>query len=118
MEEKIYPDSFIEAFKAIRDYKIEFGRTYSVKRDKNGLGLNYVIRFTHLGSLRFHLHKLSGIEKSSIDSLFRKKSVSGEAYINVSEEKQCIIEFDRKKSILKVRISYVVENKYGTVCSF
>jgi len=118
IEEKIFPDTFIQAFKAIRDYKSEFGRTYSVKRDRNGHGLNYVIRFTHLGSLRLHFHKLSGVDKSTIDSLFSKNNNNGKAYIEVNNEKPCLLEYNRKKSILKIKISYSVENKYGTVCSF
>lgn len=45
VSEHIHRQIFFESFKAIRDYVVEFGRTYEVKRDRNGTSLSYEITF-------------------------------------------------------------------------
>jgi len=116
--EHIHREIFIASFKAIRDYVTEFGRTYNVKRDRRGNGTSYKIAFTHLGTLKQHLHKLSGLSKSEITTLFKKKTDKATACVVVSDEKPCVLEYNCRNCTLKVRLSYKVENQYGTVCSF
>ena len=117
--EKIHRDIFIKAFQAIRDYDIEYGRTYSVKRDKNKICVLYNICFTHLGALKFHLHKLSGFSKEEIDKKFNKAQKNkGKAYIVVSEEKPATIVYNCRNTTLTFNVSYEVENVYGNLCSF
>ena len=61
-----------------------------MKRDGRGNSISYSIKFTHLGVFRFHLHKLSALEKEEIDRLFAKQSdTKGKAIIKLSEEKPC-----------------------------
>ena len=117
--EVLHRDIFIQAFIAIRDFAVEFGRTLKVVRDKKGTGTHYTITFSHLGCLRYHLHKLSGLEKSNIDNLFKKvDKTKGKAEIEVSEERTAILSFNCKKSLLKLNLSYKVINRYGVTCSF
>ena len=116
--EAINREVFIKSFQAIRDYKIEHGRTYSVKRDRRGNGTHYTLRFTNLGALRFHLHKLSGLEKEEIDRLFSKhSSTKGKACVQLSEEQPCLMEYNSLKCTLKLNLYYHVENIYGNVIS-
>ena len=113
--ENIQRDVFIKAFQAIRDYKIDYGRTYVVKRNNLGAGVRYTIKFNHFGAFKFHLSKLSKLD--NIVSLFKKESSKGTATIIVTEDKNAIIDYDCKKS-LKITLHYEVKNKYGVVCSF
>jgi len=114
--ESIQSEVFIKAFQAIRDYKIDFGRSIDVKRNRLGAGIRYTIKFDHFGALKFHLSKLSKLE--NIVDLFKKESKKGSATVIVSQEKYTVIDYDCKKSILKISLHYEVKNKYGIVCSF
>lgn len=118
VSERIHRDLFIASYKAIKDYSVSFGTTYNVKRDRKGIGLSYKITFNHFGVLKYHLHKLSGLSKTEILGLFSKKTERASAYIVISEEKPCSLEYNCRNCILKFRLSYKVENQYGTVCSF
>ena len=89
VSERIQRDIFIEAFKAIRDFKIEYGRTINIQRDKSGVGVRYTITFNHFGSLKFHLSQLS---KLDITELFKKQSNKGTAIVIVTEEENAIID--------------------------
>lgn len=116
--ERVHRGVFIEAFKAIRDFTVEFGRTIAVTRDKKGVATKYIITFTHLGAFKHHLHKLSNLSKDNIAVLFKKTSDKGTAEVTVTEDKQSVIVYDCRSSNLKVTLSYTVTNKYGAVCSF
>ena len=119
VSEQIQRDIFIKVFQAIRDFAVEYGRTFSVKRDSKGVGKIYTISFTHLGAFRHHFHKLSGIAKEEIDErLSKANKTKGKAYLYLSEEKPCTIVYNCNKSLLTIKLSYKVENIYGNVCSF
>ncbi len=116
--EPIQCDIFRKAFQAVRDHSPSVGLTYTVKRDRQGNGLNYRLNFTWTGTLRYHLHKLSGFSKKEIDNFFMKKSeTKGKAFVKLSEDQPCIVEYDVKKSTLKLNLQYHVENTYGNVIS-
>lgn len=69
--EYICPEVFYEYYKAIRDFKISFGRTTEVKRNKQGKPTSYTIKFNHLGCMNFHLKK--SIDGSSTDEYLKKQ---------------------------------------------
>ena len=119
VDEKIQRQVFIECFKAIRDFSIEYGRDIHVKRDKNCIGQEYTLKFWHHGALVFHLSKLSKLSKDHITNLFKKShKTKGTASVVVSEQKPSILKYNCKKSLLTLTISYEVENKYGIKVSF
>ena len=118
LTEIIHRDLFVQAFIAIRDFPATFGRVVYIEKDKKGVSKKYTITFTHLGCMRHHLHKLSGIPKTELDSLFSKESKKGIARIVVNAEKKGVIVYDCKNNSLKFNICYEVTNRYGVVCSF
>ena len=67
----IHRDIFFQAYRAIRDFHIEYGRTVQVTKDKKGDIKLIRIIFTHFGALKYHLHQLSG-EKLDIVYQFSK----------------------------------------------
>ena len=116
--EPVVRSVFIEAFRAIRDYKISYGRKINVVRDNKGIAKVYCITFTHFGALNFHIRHLTR-EKVNIAELFSKKSsVGNTASVVLSEEKHGILTFNVSKSIFTLELSYAVNNQYGIVCSF
>ena len=73
VSERIQRDIFIKVFQAIRDFTVEYGRTFFVKRDAKGVGQIYTITFSHLGAWSaYHFHMLSGISKEEIDEHLSK----------------------------------------------
>ena len=62
----------IKGFQTVRDHIQAYDVTYSAKRDRRGNGTHYTLTLTRLGTLKFHLHKLSGFEKEQIDNLLKK----------------------------------------------
>ena len=58
--EHIHFSVFYEWFKAISDYKIEFGRTINIKRNSKNKPSNYTIVFNHFGCFKFHFEKIVG----------------------------------------------------------
>ena len=58
--EHIHLSVFYEWFKAISDYKTEFGRTINIKRNSKNKPSNYTIVFNHVGCFKFHFTKIVG----------------------------------------------------------
>ena len=117
--ERIQRDVFIASFKAIRDYTVQFGTTIDIDKDRKGIATKYTITFNHLGAFKFHIHKLSNIEKDKIvKQYFKKMSNNGVAEVSVTDNKVATIEYKCSTSTLKLKLSYTVKNNYGTICSF
>ena len=107
------------SFKAIRDYTVQFGTTIDIDKDRKGIATKYTITFNHLGAFKFHIHKLSNIEKDKIvKQYFKKMSNNGVAEVSVTDNKVATIEYKCSTSTLKLKLSYTVKNNYGTICSF
>ena len=113
VSERIQRDIFIKVFQAICDFTVEYGRTFSVKRDAKGVGQVYTIVFSHLGAFRHHFHMLSGLPKEKIDEhLSKLNKTKGKAYVNLSEKKPCTVVYNCRKSLLTIKLSFKVENIY------
>ena len=80
VQESIYREVFMELFKAVRDYKIQYGRILDADRDRNGVGKIFKITFTHFGAFKFHLTQLSN---NSVDilQLFSEKNKAGNSAV-------------------------------------
>ena len=107
----IFKQVFYQVYRAVRDYPIQFG--ISCETNKKGtIVKGYVIKFSHIAALRFHLKQLSCVEE--IDEYFQRKFKHGErAKLTVSEEDPAVFEYKVSTDTLNIRIKYCVVNKYG-----
>ena len=105
----IYHTLFLEWYRAIRDYLLEFGRNISTKKDHYQRLQSVTIKFHHKGSFSFHVGKVLKDVKSFIE-----KSVSGyKIKVNFSEEKPFTFTFNVKKELLHIDGFFTVQNRYG-----
>ena len=111
----IFKKVFYQVYRAIRDYPTQFG--ISCEANKKGtIVKGYVIKFTHIAALRFHLKQLSGVEE--VDDYFQRKFQHGErAKLTVTEEEPAVFEYKVSTDTLNIRIKYSVVNKYGIAYS-
>ena len=115
----IYSFVFIEFYRAIKDYKISFGRNFSVKKDRRGKITSIIIKFIHEGTLLFHLSCVSNKSTSEVKQFFRKTWNNGNrAKVIVNEEKPAVLTYNNLKHTLTFQLHYELKNNYGTVCSF
>ena len=114
--EHIHFSVFYEWFKAISDYKIEFGRTINIKRNSKNKPSNYTIVLNHFGCFKFHFEKIVG---EKISNFLEKLNKSGsQAKVEITSDKQAILDYKVSSSVLSLKVHYNVKNRYGTVCSF
>ena len=112
----IHRSIFIEFYRAIRDFKSEFGRTISKTFDRKKNLKQIVIQFNHIGPLKYHL--LQAVDDSIVVTNYIKKSIvgGGSAKIVVSAEKPFTFKYDLNKNSLTVNGVYEVVNRYGNIC--
>ena len=116
VSEFIHESVFYEIFRAIRDYKISYGREIEVVRDKKNSIKEYIIKFNHFGALAFHLKQLTNI---NIIERFTKINASGnKAEVQATSEKPAIIRYKKSTGAFTIQLHYRVSNRYGNVCSF
>ena len=111
VKDKIHPEIFIEAHKAIRDFRIVYGREIIVKKDKQNVLKEITITFTHFGALRFHLCKISNINAS--DSFHKKFKMELVVMFALTMKSYKVL-----TKTVNVELFYKVTNKYGIVCSY
>lgn len=117
--EFIQKSIFYEFFRAVRDYKISFGRNISTIKDKKKNSTSFIIEFTHYGCMRYHFTQSTTFTQDHIDKLFTKtNSIENKANIVINEEKPLLITYKIKTGMCSIKAHYMVKNKYGTVCSF
>lgn len=115
--EVIHRDVFIVWFKLIRDFKIQYGRTINVVRDKKtNIGKVYTITFTHFGALRYHMSEIGQNIKIKQDNFSRKNTIGNTATVVVDTEHPATVTFNASKSTVTFDLHYQVINKYGNVC--
>ena len=113
----IYRDIFLQFYRAVRDYKTQFGVTVVAEKKRDQQLKSITITFVHLGAFKFHLKQVTS-DAISIENLFNKKLQHGcIGRIVVNETKQATLKYNVSTGLLKLSVSYVVFNKYGTVCS-
>lgn len=116
----LHKDIFYQVFRAIRDYKIQFGTLTEVTRNKKNIVTSYSIFFEHLGSFKYHISKLCKRDKKEIADLYFSKvfSCGSKANIVVTKEKPAVITFKCTRSILTSKCHYTTVNKYGNTTSY
>ena len=117
--EKIKFEIFIQFYKAVRDFKISYGRTLKLEKYKNSSIKVITITFTHLGALKYHLTQTTNGNLNDINEFFEKKLKNGnKGAIIVTEEKPATLTHKVATSTLTMDLCYKVYNKYGNICSF
>ena len=119
ISEKIKFDTFLQFYKAVRDFRVKYGRTINLEKYKNQSMKTIVIKFTHLGALKFHLNQITNGNIKNIGDLFEKKlSNENKGTVVVTDEKPATLTYKVATHMLTIDISYEVCNRYGNICSF
>ena len=107
---------FLKYYKAIRDYKSEFGRSILLQKGSGRRRKEIkkiVIIFTHKGSLTLHLKKASTLK---VSDFFQKKVGNSNIELVVNNEQPAKLSYDMNKNRLDFSAAYKVTNKYGNIC--
>ena len=114
--EKIHLSVFIELYRAIRDFRSEFGRKIEIKRNKKKILTDITITFHHLGTFKYHmLQAVHG--KFHIDSFIIKHLPAGaRGKLVISEEKPFVFKYNALRGRLSICGHYQIINRYGNIC--
>ena len=112
----IHKNIFYQAFRAIRDYPIQFGTFTEVLRNKKNVIIGYSIKFEHLGAFKFHLKQLA--DEDTSNSLSKKFTTGSSAAVVVTPEKPATLNYKVSNSSLTIRVQYEIKNKYGVMTSY
>ena len=119
ISEYISKEVYYEFFRAVRDYKISYGRTCEIVRSKKNEPKEYVITFVHYGCLRFHLSKVIDANVDIDAVLSKSDAIGNKAKVIVDDaDKKAIMHYKISTGELKLKLHYEVKNKFGNICSF
>ena len=116
VSEPIAREIFYEWFKAINDYLPDFGRTVEIVKNKSGKTVSYRIKFTHLGTFKFHVGKIIG--KDKINFVKENKTTKEKVKVVCTDEKPIKIDYNISKGILMINLKHNLFNQYGQLSSF
>ena len=120
VKEKVHYSIFMAWCNAFKLQKGSYGRDYVIKYGKEDVVKSVNIRFTHRGSLVFHMAKALNCSDTEmiIDKCFCKtmknKCVGS---IVVDEENPLFLNFNASKHTLTIKCKYVVTNSFGITVS-
>ena len=75
-----------EWLKAINDHLPDFGRTVKIVRNKSGKTVSYTIKFTPIGTFKFHVAKI--IREDKINFVKENKTTKEKVKVVCIDEKQ------------------------------
>ena len=117
VSEPVSLEIFYEWFKAVSDFS-NFGRTVSIIRNKKREPKEYRISFTHFGTFKFHINEAAKLD-DIVEFFSKKNTKTGEkAKVVVSESDPVEIIYKISTSSVSLKLKYIVQNRYGNVCSF
>ena len=116
VSEPISREIFYEWFKAINDHLPDFGRTIAIVRNKLGKAVSYRIKFTHIGTFKFHVGKMIGEDKTSLGK--ENKTTKEKVKVMCTDERPIKIDFDISKGSLMINLKYNLFSLYGQLCRF
>lgn len=118
ISENIHFSIYYQFYRAVRDHSSAYGRVVETIKNKKGVTTQLVIAFSHLGTLKYHLSKVSKIK--NVAYYFSKThAVNGcKAKVEVSAENPVTFIYTKSKHCLVITAHYTIHNKYGSVCSF
>ena len=85
-------------------------------RNKSGKAVSYRIKFTHIGTFKFHAGKMIGEDKTSLGK--ENKTTKEKAKVMCTDERPIKIDFDISKESLMINLKYNLFNLYGQLCRF
>ena len=85
-------------------------------RNKPSKTVSYRIKFTHIGTFKFHVGKIIG--KDKINFVKENKTTKEKVKVVCTDEKPIKIEYNISKGILMINLKYNLFNRYGQVRSF
>lgn len=111
----LHESLFVEFFKAVKNWRNDFGRTLSTVKDKKNLVKELKISFIHEGALKFHLGKVS--DRDDVSSYLSKKFGAGaKGVIKITEANPFEIKYIPRRKELVVTCFYDVINRYSNIC--
>ena len=116
VSEPIAREIFYEWFKAVNDHLPDFGRTVEIVRNKSGKTVSYRIKFTYIGTFKFHVGKIIGEDK--INLVKENKTTKEKVKVVCTDKKPIKIDYNISKGILMINLKYNLFNRYGQLCSF
>ena len=109
--EPIATEIFYDWLKAINDHLPDFGRTVETVRNKSGKAVSYRIKFTHIGTFKFHVGKIIG--EDIINLLKENKITKEKVKVVCTDEKPIKIDYNISKGILMINLKYNLFNCSG-----
>ena len=98
------------------DHLLDFGRTVEIVRNKPSKTVSYRIKFTHIGTFKFHVGKIIG--KDKINFVKENKTTKEKVKVVCTDEKPIKIDYNISKGILMINLKYNLFNRYSQLCSF
>ena len=116
----VHQKTFIEFYKAIRDYFTDFGKRTAAIQDKRGKFKSYEVTFEKLPVFIRHMSLLfeGGDEVDVKDYLKRAWDSGSIAKVVCNSEKPIIVTYNKAKSEMTLFMSYEVTNGYCVKCSY
>jgi hypothetical protein len=116
---ELHRDTFHQAFRAVRDYKITLGVKASITKNKKKTTTSYTLLFTRDGVARYYLRHLANKSKSFINELFSKTFACGSVgKIVITEKKPLEITYKCSTSTMQLKCHYNTVNSFGNLTSF
>ena len=108
---------FLELYKVVRDYVPNFGKSTKKVLDAKGNTKEIMVIFTHLGTFKYHMRRLSGDE--NIGDFLKKRNAKtvSKASVDITEQKPAVFTYNVKKNTVAFSMHYNVTNKYGMLMS-
>ena len=116
VSEPIAIEIFYEWFKATNDHIPDFGRTVEIVRNKSGKTVNDRIKFTHIGTFKFHVGQM--IEEDKINLVKENETIKEKVKVVCADEKPIKIDYDISRGNLMINLKYNLFNRYDRLCSF
>ena len=115
VSEKMHGSIFMYWFNAMKEHGSDFGRHFTIKRDRQQNIKNIIIEFNHVGTMIYHLSKALG--DTGADKCFQKELGKCVGSIVVDEENPFVMEFNFTRNIISLNCKYEVVNQFGYVIS-
>ena len=109
---------FWEAYRAIRDFRSNFGYRIVQERFRNGKLKKIIITFHHSGAFKYYMLQLCNGNIAVGNFLKRDLPHGIKGKILITQEKPLIFTYITSSSLCKVTAYYEIVNEYGTVVSF
>ena len=106
----------MSGIKPSKNHSTEFGRTLENIKNKFQKTVSYIIKFTHLGTFKYHFGQIIGKDKIISEKV--KATTQEEIQVVCSNERPITVSYDISKDIVTIKLKYNLFNRCGELCSF